>query len=66
MSERKPGWYWVKIGMRWRPALWQGGAWMEPDYAYGDEDDDGWDEIGPRIPTPDEPKPPNLLTRSNY
>ncbi len=65
MSERKPGWYWVKDGEGWKCAEWRDASWYVGWAKYA-ASDFPFDEIGNRIPTPDEPKPPNLLTRSNY
>ena len=53
-NERKPGWYWVRIdGCEWETALWMDGGWR--DVKKGSLTDEFWDEIGPRIPCPDEP-----------
>nr|WP_163503585.1 hypothetical protein [Halomonas socia] len=53
MSNREAGYYWTKVDGEWEPAFHQGdgdwrifGGWAE---------DDWFEEIGPRIPAPDEP-----------
>lgn len=46
---RKPGWYWVKDGGQWEPLWFNGEMWD------GHHHDAEIREIGPRIPTPDEP-----------
>lgn len=57
MSERKPGWYWVKVGGSWMVMECMGGLWIGPGdvVPHGEFD---WMVIGPRIPTPDEHTPP--------
>jgi hypothetical protein len=58
MSEREPGFYWVKLRDRWIVAEWMPddargypkGWWsVGPDRSFLDRD---WDEIGPRIEPP--------------
>jgi hypothetical protein len=46
---RKAGWYWVKDGGQWEPLWFNGEMWD------GHHHDAEIREIGPRIPTPDEP-----------
>lgn len=55
MSEREKGWYWVKQEHHhnWRPDFWRDGKWRS---VWSMPEDDGCHaEVGPRIPTPDEP-----------
>lgn len=56
MEERKEGWYWVKMNKpsdKWRPDYYSGGLWRA---VWSMPEDDSINfEIGPRIPTPDEP-----------
>ncbi|MBW5800635.1 hypothetical protein [Halomonas elongata] len=57
MSDRKPGWYWVKIreaglASDWFPTRWEGEDWSINNRS----DSHSFKLIaGPRIPTPDEP-----------
>lgn len=53
MSERQAGYYWTKVDGEWEPAFHQGdGDWR----IYGGWAEDDWfEEIGARIPEPDEP-----------
>ncbi|MEL7966329.1 hypothetical protein AAG587_08130 [Vreelandella neptunia] len=56
MSERKEGWYWVrpnKAADKWRPDYYKDGKWRVI-WSVPEEDPIHF-EIGPRIPTPDEP-----------
>lgn len=63
MSEmRRPGWYWVrKTGCDWQPAEWAITTVGDCHYVSWDSEladtglDADFEEIGPRIPTPDEP-----------
>lgn len=55
MSERREGWYWIKLGdCKWEAAHWSGDGWEivgidEPLWDYKDL------VISHRIPAPDEP-----------
>lgn len=59
MTEREPGFYWVKQESEWTTAEWvlsypgARGYWMTPgcDISWVDKD---FDEIGPRIEPPKE------------
>lgn len=55
MSERKPGWYWIKVhgSDEWECAHWQNEGW----WLAGDDMHVGntMAAVGPRIPTPSEP-----------
>ena len=54
MSERRKGWYHVKDENGfWQCAQWNGYAWHGVFVENGL--DDYWQEIGQRVPTPDEP-----------
>ena len=65
MSERKAGWYWVKLRHgEWVPCEWLPDAdypddaecWVDaPLSPMGYARDEQFEQIGPRIPTPDEP-----------
>ena len=63
MTRRKAGWYWVKMDGEWyasqyRPGHIRGGDGVEAPWSFGillSLEEAGFDEIGPRIPTPDEP-----------
>lgn len=56
IGDRAVGWYWVIMGTShsWEVATWDGRSWVVTDNHrhYSDAD---MREIGPRIPTPDEP-----------
>lgn len=56
MSERKPGWYWVKVAQcpDWECARWRLGEW-ELVGRYSASMSDHVYAVGPRIPTPGEP-----------
>ena len=52
-TERKDGYYWVRIRERWEPALWLGGAlstWKVIGLEFNPIKDQAFDKIGPRIP----------------
>lgn len=51
MTERQPGWYWVKTLLQddWECRYWNGDHWFGQGMYHQPS------EIGPRIPTPDEP-----------
>ncbi|WP_129141482.1 hypothetical protein [Modicisalibacter coralii] len=52
MSERVAGYYWTRVDGEWEPAFHQGdGDWR---IFGGWADDDWFEEIGDRIPEPDE------------
>lgn len=53
MSERKAGWYWVKVDGDWECAQYDCGDW-HITRANHEWPEDNLDEVGPRIPTPDE------------
>lgn len=63
MSERKAGWYWVKLDGEWhasqyRPGHIRGGDGVEAPWSFGillSMEEAEIEEIGPRISTPDEP-----------
>lgn len=61
MSKRQLGWYWIRFnpGERWEIAEWDGIGWGGMDWCiiyYDPKRPEATpDEIGPRIPTPDEP-----------
>jgi len=51
-TERKDGYYWVRLGGSWEPALWLGGSlsyWKIVGVGY-ETNDNAFYEIGPRIP----------------
>jgi len=51
-TERKDGYYWVRIGEHWEPALWLGGVlsyWKVIGISY-ETRDEAFYVIGPRIP----------------
>lgn len=56
MSERKAGFYWVKYCGEWAAMEWYSGRGLIHQWLFGPEslEDEHLDEIGPRIPTPDE------------
>lgn len=49
MTNRKAGYYWVKDGLGWEPLRWSGCVWD------GHLNDGDLEEVGHRIPEPDEP-----------
>lgn len=53
MSERKEGWYHVKVGDYWTCAYWHGKGWTV--LGVNQCSDKYFDEIGQRIPSPEEP-----------
>lgn len=56
MSERKEGWYWVHDGEEWVPLEYKGGEWQDSGRTTRLWLGEGSGaQIGPRIPTPDEP-----------
>ena len=63
-QERQDGWYWVRVSgwAEYQPALWSNAAeYWRCSLIMGALDDRDMTEIGPRIPSPDEPKDPDLL-----
>jgi len=52
MSERQEGWYHTKLDGVWGCCEYYNGEWVVLDKAFTDH---WFDEIGPRIPSPDEP-----------
>lgn len=49
MTNRKAGYYWVKDGLGWESLRWSGCVWD------GHINDGDLQEVGQRIPEPDEP-----------
>lgn len=60
---RDEGWYWVKIDGDWACANWIADEWWLAGNAES-ASDYVFEEIGPRIPTPDE-APNELLERTS-
>ena len=56
MSERQAGWYWVMFVGSWNAAEWVGDECQYWQVAgmEGSVPESCFDEVGPRIPTPDE------------
>ncbi len=54
MTERKEGWYWVKVyhNGKWGCFFWTGTGWRDTSGVYGEA---LFAVVGPRIQTPDEP-----------
>ncbi len=63
-QERQDGWYWVKWneGGKWRVARWHNDSreWAAVGL-HNNLSEDIAVTVGPRIPSPDEPKDPDLL-----
>ena len=53
MSDRKEGWYWVRFCADWECAKWTGEGWRRGNVTSLARDS-AFEEIGNRIPTPDE------------
>jgi hypothetical protein len=55
-SERPDGWYWVRNIWKGKPGPWQAALYVMGEWTLKVS----WDEIGLRIPSPDEQPPPDL------